>query len=483
MLHIPYPVLRSPSRDANLAWQTAMGDIAGNIQPFRDGVLEQPEPCLLAGLVYDTPWTRDAAINTWNGLAFLAPAVARSTLRAVLTRQADGGLAIGGQYWDAIIWACGAWAYWQATGDRPFLVEALEAVSNSLRRFEREEFDAATGLFRGGSCFQDGLAAYGDRYADTADGNAGVEHWLPRDAAMRHPVGAGFPAQPLSTNALYYQGYVLAGRMAAALGVAADPAWSAKAAALGAAIERHLWDAARGQYRHYHDAWGGDDRQEGLGWSFAILFGLADAPRAAALARVAHRAAAGLPCLWPTFERYARLGAGCYGRHSGTVWPQVNAFWAEACLAAGDTAQFAAEFLGLAARAKRDGQFAEIYHPDTGLPYGGVQESAAPDYDLRSVWFVGRRQSWCATGFVRMVIHGLFGLRPEADGLRFQPACLPGWEGAEISLTGLPWRAHTLDLCMEGRGRRAVVSVDGRELGDGLLRPGAGRCVRIRWQD
>ena len=43
-----------------------------------------------AGGDYDTPWTRDAAINTWNAGRFLAPQVARDTLLAVCTPDEEG---------------------------------------------------------------------------------------------------------------------------------------------------------------------------------------------------------------------------------------------------------------------------------------------------------------------------------------------------------------------------------------------------------
>ena len=59
---------------------------------------------------YDRPWTRDAAINSWNALSFIWPDLAEETLTAVLTDDQQTGLRIGGQYWDAIIWAQAAQA-------------------------------------------------------------------------------------------------------------------------------------------------------------------------------------------------------------------------------------------------------------------------------------------------------------------------------------------------------------------------------------
>lgn len=64
----------------------------------------------MGGAGYDTPWTRDAAINVWNGAGLIWLEVSRNTLLSVLERKA-GKLVIGGQYWDAIIWATDAWNY------------------------------------------------------------------------------------------------------------------------------------------------------------------------------------------------------------------------------------------------------------------------------------------------------------------------------------------------------------------------------------
>jgi len=55
--------------------------------------------------------TRDASINAWNGASLILPDVARNTLLSVLDRT-DGGVRIGGQYWDCIVWTTGAWHHY-----------------------------------------------------------------------------------------------------------------------------------------------------------------------------------------------------------------------------------------------------------------------------------------------------------------------------------------------------------------------------------
>ena len=41
------------------AFRIALGDFFGNIQPWQGELDERPRPCILAGLEYNKPWTRD----------------------------------------------------------------------------------------------------------------------------------------------------------------------------------------------------------------------------------------------------------------------------------------------------------------------------------------------------------------------------------------------------------------------------------------
>jgi hypothetical protein len=394
-------VLRSGDARLDQAFRIAVGDLLGNVQPFQDGMLAAPAPCLIAGLEYVTPWTRDAAFNTWFALSRLAPDVARNTLLAVLERTPNGTVRIGGQYWDAIIWTQGAWTHFDITQDRAFLAVAFEAIKNSLLRFESEEFDADDGLFRGGACFQDGVAGYPDYYAP-APGDppfSGIHVWVEVAQTKRHPTGGGMPCKALSTNCLYYRAYRIALLMAEALGVSPDATWVHKAQSLRVAINTHFWSDALGRYRYLVDAPGNDDRQEGLGLAFALLFDVADDNQARRIFEKVHLAPHGIPCVWPTYPRYAAQGE--YGRHSGPIWPQVNAAWALACVARGRPDLARRELDSLAAKACRDGCFIEVFQPDTGQPYGGLQEHH--ERTGMELYPVLRRQSWCASGYLAMV--------------------------------------------------------------------------------
>lgn len=49
------PTLNTDNEDINLAYRIAMGDIYSNIASFRDGLLTEPKPVLLAGAGYKSP--------------------------------------------------------------------------------------------------------------------------------------------------------------------------------------------------------------------------------------------------------------------------------------------------------------------------------------------------------------------------------------------------------------------------------------------
>ena len=455
-----HPVLRTDNPLLNSAFRVAIGDLVGNIQPFEDGLLTEPRPCILAGLEYNTPWTRDTAINVWNGVGLIFPEASRNTLLSVLERR-DGQVFIGGQYWDAIIWTTGAWAYYCYTGDSDLLELAFHATRNTLDLFEATEFNTTTGLFRGPACYGDGVAAYPDRYARTG-GSSSILEWPKHNPRTSAPVGYGIPMQALSTNVLYANAYRLLGEMARVLDEAEEAAWEQKSAALKAAINRHFWDEERGNYRYLVDEWGGSDHQEGLGSSFALLIGIADEAQARRVIASQYITAYGIPCVWPSYERYRRM-PDSYGRHSGTVWPHVQGFWAEAAAKFGAPDKFAFELFTLAKLAVRDGMFAEIYHPDTGAIYGGLQEGT-PDWQ----WHSCRRQTWSATGFLRMVLMGLIGMDVTTEGITFRPNLPEGVSRLELS--GMVYQGSPLDVVVRGQGSRIKsFRVNGKESAEAFV--------------
>ena len=104
-MNLNIPDFKSDSNILNIAYRVAVGDIAGNISLYKSGLLEREEPCLIAGLDYNTPWTRDTSINVWNALGILSPDIAKNTLLSVCAISENKEIiGIGyNQYWDCIM--------------------------------------------------------------------------------------------------------------------------------------------------------------------------------------------------------------------------------------------------------------------------------------------------------------------------------------------------------------------------------------------
>ncbi len=416
----------------NRAFRLALGTLTGNTKHIATGLLTEPAPCLMAGLEYENPWTRDAAINVWYAAALLDPETARNTLLSVLDQQ-NGKAVIGGQYWDKIIWALGAERLWEVTGDDAFARFAFDTVRRTMDCCLEEEFDSADGLFRGAAVYGDGISAYPPEYRNPSL-SSGISSWAKEHPDTRVPTGGGVPMKTLSTNCVYEHAFRVLARWADALGEDSSP-FRQRADALKEAINRSFWNPATGLYDYLA---GECDAQEGLGLAFVILFNIADAERTRSVLEHAYVTEHGIPCVWPSFAPYDTMG---FGRHSGTVWPHIQGFWALAALKAGRGDLFTHELFALARNAVRDSQFAEIYHPVDGRIYGGIQEGGPEGYHE---WHSCSWQTWSATAFLAMVFYGIFGLDGEGrPGQSFLP------EGvSSAGLRGLSVRGQPLQLSL-----------------------------------
>lgn len=394
------------------AFDIALTDVKSNVKMFRDGLLTEARPCVMAGNDYDTPWTRDTAINVWNTVAFTSPEVAENTLMSVLERKDDGRVYIGGEYWDCIIWAQGAMSYIEITGNSNFKHTAKEAICNSLRYFEKTEFDAEKGLFRGPAVYGDGVSAYPDKYSNA--NSSGIKFWQlqPENKDKIAPVGVGIPMFCLSTNCVYFRAYEVAAALCKSLGVDGTE-YEIKARALKEAINREFWNEKNQRFDYMA---GECDYEEALGNAFVILFDVADEEKAQLMVKNHHVCPHGTPCIWPNFDRYEKLGN--YGRHAGLIWPHAQAFWARAAFKAGDKAGFENELNLMAEKAVKNNEFHEIYHPDTGLPYGGLQEF---DNTRIGEWGSCTHQTWSATGYISMVLYCILGAKVSEGKVEFAP--------------------------------------------------------------
>lgn len=380
------------------------------------GLLKYPY-MVRAGGNYETPWTRDAAINTWNAMRYLDPEAARTTLFAVCTADEKGDPVIQPdvQTWDQIVWTVGAWSYYLATGDEEFLAIARGVVGRALKSHRVNRFNEKYQLFRGGSFFNDGIAGY------------------PLECHVPDLYDSFGPAHPVvetimcfSTNCLFCEAYRIYGEMAAHFGDEEE----AKQAMryhdeLKDTVNRVFWDEELGRYRYilYPDGHM-DCSQEASGHAFAVLFDICPQEKQAALLEGLVYSERGMVSVWPPFE-------GLYsddkpGRHNNVVWPFLNGMLLQAAAKCGLHGLIGQELERITALYKgSDFELFEIYSPYTGEVYGGWQ--------LDHVWESCHDQTWSATCYIGAFLQGIFGMNLEKKGIRFAPSVPESLKDASLA--------------------------------------------------
>jgi glycogen debranching enzyme len=418
-----------------------------------------PEDGLIrAGGHYPTPWTRDAAINTWYAAALLAPDSARRTLLSVCETLPDGRRVVqqDNQWWDRIIWAVGAWRYVSTTGDTAFLTEAYPIARTTLELLDAEHFDRRHGLYRGGAVMQDGISGYPEPYPEPGNPSSFV-----------HDHAGTRTLMCLSTNAVYVLALRALAEMAEALGRPSGEAagYRGRAVELAARLNESMWREEAGLYGYFLTEDGElAPHQEAMGLALAILSGIAGPARAARVLAGIHREPRGVVNVWPHFAGY---DAERPGRHGAMCWPMVMGVWADAAARSGAVDVFGTTLADLVDLfTGSDAELFELYHATTGAVDGGWQSGRQ--------WESVPQQTWSATTLLGAVHSGLLGLRPERDGLRVAPTVPAGW--SSVRVRGLRWRDAVLDVRVVGSGTEvAEVRVDGVEVpvGGVVLEPSA----------
>lgn len=411
-----------------------------------------PGTFVRAGGGYPSPqrWTRDAAVNAWNAASLLGPLVGANTLSAMIDRQDDGGLIVqqDNQWWDQIIWVAAAWNHYAISGDRDFLANAYQISVNTLAARKSQNFNGDFGLFTGPSFMNDGIAGYPSPPWADGIGSSFVLDYPHANELMC-----------LSTNCLYYGAHLALAGMADQLGQPGEAGrYRRDAQALRQAINLHLWrkdSDIYGYFIHGDDSLAGklDTSQEGAGLAFAVLFGVADSRQTGLVLNNAHWQPRGIVNVWPHFPRFSDERPG---RHNVMVWPMVHSMFGHAAAVGGRTDLFARAVTDLAnIVGGSDDNFYELYNSLTGAVDGGWQTGRD------SQWTSQPDQAWSASGYLRMIYSGLFGLTFTPDRLSIAPTLPPAW--GDVGLHGLPYRDAILDIDLTGAGNRVrSCTLDGR---------------------
>lgn len=198
-----------------------------------------------------------------------------------------------------------------------------------------------------------------------------------------------------------------------------------KADNLKKSINKAFWNEENGSYDYLAYEC---DYQEALGLAFVLLFGIADERQAELVLKNTKVTDHGIGIVWPCFERYFKLDE--YGRHAGVIWPHGQSFWARACSQYNYRQGYEYELFLMAEKAVRDGQFYEIYHPETGEPYGGLQEVGSSRIVMHNSC---RHQTWSASGYLFLIYYELLGAKIEVDKVTFSPYLPKGVNEATIN--------------------------------------------------
>ena len=372
-----------------------------------------PDGLLTAGAAWSTVWTRDIAYAAALGTDLAAP---EATRRSLESRVRDGIIlqdtGTGGGWpisTDRVVWALGAWAYYQSSGDADWLHFSISAIQNTLAQ------DAAvlpkTPLIPGESSFLDWREQSYPQWMSPAD------------------IGASYA---FGTNVLHYMARRLLVRMLTAAGRKDEAApYATEATELAQAIEKHFHSTTAQRYDMLRTADGCVEmRSDALATALAVLCGL-PGDQAEQVLRALPRTPYGTPVFAPfksdTPEVY----------HNRAIWPFVEAFVLMAHADLQDMQGVEFSMAALLRAALAFGTNKENYHATTGSAFSTVQNSDS--------------QLWSLAGMLGAFYHGLLGIQYEHDNLVFAP-CMPESFAGSHWFTGLKIHNMTLDVHLNGYG-------------------------------
>jgi len=401
----------------------------------RTGLLNPDVPFMIkAGGAYDTPWTRDASVNSWNCASIIMPSVAQNTLFAVCEKNESGALSVqlDRESWDKAIWAVGAYNHYLVTQDVEFLKSAYEIIINTLDYLQTNNYNAECGLYMGGSFFNDGISAYPFDLREDGVESSHVTHHKPT-----HGICC------LSTNCIYFKTFVVAAEMARVLGnQTAMLAFCYQADTLRAAINRTFWNEEKGMYSYLRYPDGRlDHSQEGCGNLFAILFDVCDSARAQIIMKNLKTYPHGIPSIYEPFAGFS--SEEFPARHNNTIWPKINGWYIQAASKTGRLDLLERELNTFTSLVEQsDFHFFEIYNAYNGTPDGGWQDGRN--------WPPYHDQTWSATAYIAALLYGVFGMHIEEDVIYFKP-CLPE-SLADATIDNLVIGTQHIRIALKGWG-------------------------------
>ncbi len=387
-------------------------------------------------------WTRDISYSIILSMAYLQPEVAMNSLmkKVNANQRIVQDTGTGGAYpcsTDRIIWATAAWEVYKATGSKNWLEKTYTIVKNSIEDDYTVAYDYQTGLVRGESSFLDWREQTYPKWMQPAD---------------------IFESENLATNAVHYQANVILSQMAQILDKPeVSRKHSAMAQKIKKAINSYLWMPKKGYYAQF--LYGRNfkivsPKAEALGESLCILFGIADAHKAASIVEKSPVTDFGNTCIYPQIP-------GIPPYHNDAVWPFVQSYWAMASAKAGNAASVMESV-------------AAVYRP-AALFLTNKENFVASNGDFAGTQINSSNMLWSLSGSIALVHKVLFGLEFESDKLVFHPFVPKELEGMR-RLTNFKYKNLVLDIELQGSGNQIeTFLVDGKPSKPEILGDGSGR--------
>ncbi len=351
-------------------------------------------------------WIRDSAHIAMRCGSLIDPSHARRTLLYTIRQGFDNGNDGPAM---AIV---GLWDYYLATGDIGALYEAWPTLQGKAKAIDE--------LF----CAENGLV-----YAPTATSNDCFEE----------PENGGYA---LGGETYYMLAYESMAKIAALTGLAANDAerWQHRAETMRREIRARYWNDTAGYFTSgpvgtpaYAQAYWESSGVESTVWS---RFGLATAEQKQAVLQALCRTALceyGI-VLYPYKEKINHF--------TGSVWGVWQAGFAQAAACTKNIPLLEHLLYSQLRIALLNKTFYEVIDASSGIAWR---------------W---PGQLWHAAGFISLLYYGVLGIRYDEEGLHFSPAVPVAM--AKLRLTGLSYRAATLDIQVAGSGTGHQLFVDER---------------------
>lgn len=377
--------------------------------------LKEEDGTFRTGKEWSGVWTRDVSYSVYLSLAMLEPEMSKTSLmRKVKNNRIIQDTGTGGAWpvsSDRVVWALAAWEIYKYTGDKDWLCDAYEIISNTISDDEKTVFNKAYGLYSGESSFLD---------------------WRKQTYPLWMEPTDIYASMNLGTNMVFYQTLNILDQMAGELKIN-DTGWKQKAGKLKQSINENFWIPEKGYYGQflYGDRYFSlSQKSETLGEALGVLFEVADQEQRSQIQANVPNLEYGTPCVWPQVPNIPPY-------HNNGIWPFVQAYWTLAAAKEKHTDLVQYGYASLLRPAALFLTNKENFVAETG-DFAGTE--------INSDW-----QQWSVAGQLAMNYRVLFGMNLGANTLSFSPVIPESFSGV-YHLEDFPYRNAVLHIKVEGFG-------------------------------